>query len=85
MNLRGYRLAFPNQDTLKFLKNVLVLANSTDAEEMQHNAAFHLGMHCFPKYLFRGFRQAGGRADRQAGRREGGRTGRQVGRLMFGR
>ena len=22
---------------------------------MQHDAAFHLGLHCLPKYLFRGF------------------------------
>ena len=22
---------------------------------MQHYAAFHLGLHCWPKYLFRGF------------------------------
>ena len=37
------------------LKVVLILANSADPDEMQHIAAFHLGLHCFPKYLFRGF------------------------------
>ena len=28
-----------------------------DPDEMQHNdyAAFHLGLHCFQKYMFRGF------------------------------
>ena len=31
------------------------LANSADSDEMQHYAAFHLGLHCLPKYLFRGF------------------------------
>ena len=34
-----------------FMKVVLVLANSADRDEMQHNAAFHLGLHRFPKYL----------------------------------
>ena len=37
------------------LKVVLILANCTDPDEMQHYAAFHLGLHCFPKYLYRGF------------------------------
>ena len=26
---------------------VLILANSADPDEMQHDAAFHLGLHCF--------------------------------------
>ena len=30
-------------------------ANSADPDEMQHYAAFHLGLHCLPKYLCRGF------------------------------
>ena len=25
------------------------LANSVDPDEMQHNAAFHQGMHCLPR------------------------------------
>ena len=29
-----------------FLKFVLVLANNADLDEMQHCAAFHLGLHC---------------------------------------
>ena len=28
----------------------LVLANSADPDEMPHHAAFHLGLHCLPKY-----------------------------------
>ena len=32
------------------------LTNSADPDEMQYNAAFHLGLHCLPKYPFRGFR-----------------------------
>ena len=42
------------------LKVVLNLANSVDPDEMQHNAAFHQGLHCLPKYLFRGFRYTKG-------------------------
>ena len=30
----------------------LILANSADLGEMQHNAAFYLGFHCLPKYHF---------------------------------
>ena len=33
-----------------------VLANSTDPDEMQHNAAFQLGLHCLSKYMLMGFR-----------------------------
>ena len=34
---------------------VLILANSADPDEMQLYAAFHLGLHCLPEYLFREF------------------------------
>ena len=30
------------------------LANSADPGEILHYAAFHLGLHCLPKYLFSG-------------------------------
>ena len=42
------------------LKVVLILANSADPDEMQHYAAFHLGLHCLPKYSFRGFQYTRG-------------------------
>ena len=42
------------------LKIVLVLAKSADPDEMQPYAAFHLGLHCLPKYLFRGFQNTKG-------------------------
>ena len=35
------------------LKVVLILANSADPDEMEHDAAFHLDLHCLPKYPFR--------------------------------
>ena len=31
------------------------LANSAGPDEMLHCAAFHLGIHCFPKYTLIGF------------------------------
>ena len=34
------------------MKIVFVLANSTDPDEMWHNAQFHLGQHCLSKYAF---------------------------------
>ena len=34
------------------LKINFVLANSADSDEMLHYAAFHLCLHCLPKYLF---------------------------------
>ena len=36
------------------LNVVLILANNVDPDEMQHYAAFHLGLHCLRKYPFRG-------------------------------
>ena len=43
------------------LKIFFVIANCVDPDEMQHYAAFHLGLHCFPKYLFMGFWYTQGR------------------------
>ena len=42
-------------DVFLSLKVVLILANCADPDEMQHYAAFHLGLHCLPKYHFKGF------------------------------
>ena len=36
------------------LKIYFTSTNSLDPDEMQHCAAFHLGLHCLQKYLFRG-------------------------------
>ena len=41
-------------DVFHFLKLVLNLANRADPDEMQHDAAFHQGLHCMPKYSFMG-------------------------------
>ena len=42
------------------LKINLVLANSSDPDEMPHSAAFYLGLHCLHKYRFRGFQSIKG-------------------------
>ena len=33
----------------------VLAANSEDTDEMPNDAAFHQGLHCLQKYLFRGF------------------------------
>ena len=35
---------------LNFSEYLFIFANSVDPDEMQHTAAFHLGLHCLPKY-----------------------------------
>ena len=37
------------------LKIDVALTNSADSNEMPHNAAFHLGLHCLSKYRFKCF------------------------------
>ena len=37
-----------------FLEVVLILAKRADPDEMQHSAAFHLGLPCLPNYPFYG-------------------------------
>ena len=53
---------------LKFQENIVflslkidfVLANSANPDEMPPYSALHLGLHCFPKYPFRGFQSSMG-------------------------
>ena len=35
-----------------YLKIVFILENSADPDEMPPYVAFHLGLHCLPKYPF---------------------------------
>ena len=51
---------FLNYDIYLFPKIVLIIANSVDTNEMQHYAAFHLGLHYLPNYPFRGFQYTKG-------------------------
>ena len=39
-SVKGHKLYFPNNNYI-----VYILANIVDADEMLHNAAFHLGLH----------------------------------------
>ena len=52
--LRGKRLYFPKNIVFLSLKMDFVRANSAEPDEMPHYAAFHLGLGCLPKYLFKG-------------------------------
>ena len=38
------------------LEGSLIIANSVELDEMQHYAAFHLGLHYLPKYPLKGGR-----------------------------
>ena len=49
--IEGSNIVFPSQET----DFVLHVANSADADEMSHYAAFHLGLHYLIKYPFGSF------------------------------
>ena len=36
-------------------EDLYIFINSVNPDEMQHNAAFHLGLHCLQKYSLRNF------------------------------
>ena len=40
-----------NYDVFLSLKIVFIFGISVNPDEMLHNAAFHQGLHCLPKYL----------------------------------
>ena len=42
------------------MKIVFILANSADPDEMQPYTAFHLSLHCLPKYLLIGIQNGKG-------------------------
>ena len=49
----GYN--FHKINVLIYLKIFFTFTYSVDPDEMQHYAAFHLGLHCLQKYLFGDF------------------------------
>ena len=53
--LRGHRFEFPNYDASLSLSIGFTLKNSLDPDETQHYTAFHLSIHCLPRYMIRGF------------------------------
>ena len=48
VNFKGHTGNFLMYDVFWTLDVVLIIANSVDPDEMQHYAAFHLGLHCLP-------------------------------------
>ena len=51
LGMSGYNL----KKNVFCLKIFFTFTNSVDPDEMQHNAAFHQGLHCMQKYSFSGF------------------------------
>ena len=51
MHFKGLQYIFLNHDVFLSMEVVLNVANSADLDEIQHYAAFHLGLHCLPKFL----------------------------------
>ena len=43
--------------------DLFTFTDSADPDEMQHNAAFHLGLHCLQKYPFRVFPNTRGKME----------------------
>ena len=46
----GHMLSFPKYDVISVPDDYFTLTNSVHPDEMQHYAAFHLSLHCLPKY-----------------------------------
>ena len=49
---KGPQVEISNFLYLYVPKDCLIIANCADPDEMLHYAAFHLDLHCLPKYLF---------------------------------
>ena len=52
--IEGSQVTIPKKK-ISFSEDDFVIANSADLDEMLHYAAFHLGLHCLPKYQFLGW------------------------------
>ena len=48
--LKGSQVRISNSWCNSFPENCFDLNKSVDPDEMPYFAAFHLGLHCFPKY-----------------------------------
>ena len=53
--IEGSRVIISKKCYILSLKMDFVVANCADPDEMPHYVAFHLGLHCLPKYPFRVF------------------------------
>ena len=52
--IEGSQITMFQNSVFLSLKIDFVLTNSENADEMPHDTAFHLDLHCLPKYPFRG-------------------------------
>ena len=50
-----FKASHPNNYVFQSLKIAFILAKSVGPDEMPRFVAFHLGLHCLPKYPFRCF------------------------------
>ena len=57
---KGSQVDFSKLSCISLSEDFIILAKSADPDEMQYGAAFHLGLHCLPKYLFMGFQYTKG-------------------------
>ena len=57
--VRGHRLYFPKNIAFLSQKIIFALANNADPDEIPHYWAFHLGINCLSKHLFRGLGASG--------------------------
>ena len=55
MYIEGSHVIISKNIDFPSLKIAFCLANSEDPYEMTHYVVFYLGLHCLPKYQFRGF------------------------------
>ena len=56
--IESSRVVILNEIVFLSLKIYFVLTNRADTDKMQRSAAFHLGLHCSPKYPFTGSQAA---------------------------
>ena len=54
LHFKGSWVEVSKQRCISVPEGYLYLTNSVDPDEMQHDAAFHLNLHCLPKYPFSG-------------------------------
>ena len=60
MYIEGSHIIISKYIVFQFLKISFVIANSASPDEMPHNAAFHLGLHCLSKYPIKDFKSTKG-------------------------
>ena len=53
MYIKGLQVVIFKYNCISLFEVHFVLANSVGPDEMPHYAAFHLGLHCLPKYVYR--------------------------------